>query len=350
MIFKKDKNDEKPGSKVVQGFLFSLKILFAAGVIWWLISRNYRDFTKALENFNFFWIIPVAALYFLHMFIGAWRWNILLRVQGIRISLYEAFSLTMQAFFYSLVIPGGAIGGDLAKVALIAARSPEGKKFEGSFTVLMDRFVGMMGLFSIAIVVLCFSASIYMKLQGIMGLVVVSLVILCFTGLSAGIFMFFHSTLEKIKLIAFMISIADKFSKGLYSRLADAFERYKDCLGTVVFCIGISIIFIHFNIVLILYFIARGVGVSGVSALTYLNASTIGNTAGLLPITVSGVGVRDVVIETLLKAGGCLPGPAIAIPIIFSAVVILFNISGGFFFIFGGRRKSPQFGNNEKTS
>ena len=343
MIFRKEKADGKLRHKVVQILLFTIKILFAVGVITWLISRNYGDFTKAMNNFDFYWMIPVALLYLLHLFIGAWRWNILLRVQGIRISLYDAFSLTMQAFFYSLVIPGGALGGDLAKVALIASRSPSGKKFEGSFTVLMDRFVGMMGLFSVAIVVLCFSLSIYMNLKGVMGFAILALVILCVIGLSAGIFMFFHSSLEKIKLVAFMIGLADKFSKGLYSRLAEAFERYKNCLGTVMFCIAISIIFIHLNIVLVLYFIARGAGAGGLSALTYLNASTIGNTAGLLPITVSGVGVRDVVIETLLKAGGCLPGPAVAVPIIFSAVVILFNISGGFFFIFGGRsKKAPQ--------
>lgn len=248
----------------------------------------------------------------------------------------------MQAFFCSLVIPAGALGGDLAKVALIASHAPAGKKFEGSFTVLMDRFVGMMGLFSIAIVVLCFSIPMYMNIKGVMGLAIIALVILCFIGLSAGIFMFFHSTLEKIRPIAFMIEIADKLSKGMYSRLADAFERYKDCLGTVMFCILISIVFIHLNLVAVLYCISKGAGVSGLSLLTYLNASAIGNTAGLMPVTMSGVGVRDAVVETLLKAGGCLPGPALAIPIIFSAVVVLFNVSGGFFLIFWKRSKSKE--------
>jgi len=145
MIFRKERANGKPRNKIVQIFTFVIKILFAIGVISWLISRNYDAFSKAMENFNFFWMIPAVMLYLLHLAVGAWRWNILLRVQKIKISFYEAFSLTMQAFFYSLVIPGGALGGDLAKVALIASRSPSGKKFEGSFTVLMDRFVGMMG-------------------------------------------------------------------------------------------------------------------------------------------------------------------------------------------------------------
>jgi len=343
MIFRKERANGKPRNKIVQIFTFVIKILFAVGVIAWLISRNYEAFSKAMENFNFFWMIPAVMLYLLHLAVGAWRWNILLRVQKIKISFYEAFSLTMQAFFYSLVIPGGALGGDLAKVALIASRSPSGKKFEGSFTVLMDRFVGMMGLFSVAIVILCFSFSLYMNLKGPMGFAVLGLVVLCIIGLSAGIFMFFHSKLEKIKPVAFMIGIADRLSKGLYSRMAEAFERYKDCLGILMFCIFISIIFIHLNIVLILYCIAKGAGAGGLSALTYLNASTMGNTAGLMPVTVAGVGVRDVVIETLLKAGGCLPGPAVAVPIIFSAVVVLFNVSGGFFFLFGGRSKKPLY-------
>lgn len=339
MIFKNRNADEKPKNKFVQVIFFVLKILFAAGVISLLIWSNYTPFSEALKNFNFYWMIPAALLYLLHLAVGAWRWNILLKVQNIKISFYEAFSLTMQAFFCSLVIPGGALGGDLAKVALIASHAPVGKKFEGSFTVLMDRFVGMMGLFSVALVVLCFSIPMYMNIKGLMFLAVGALVILCFIGLSAGIFMFFHSTFEKIKPIAFMIGIADKLSKGMYSRLADAFERYKDCLGTVMFCIIISIVLIHLNLVVVLYCISKGAGVSGLSALTYLNASTIGNTAGLMPVTVAGVGVRDAVVETLLKAGGCLPGPALAIPIIFSAVVVLFNMSGGIFLIFWKKSK-----------
>ncbi len=85
MIFKKFSSNDKPKNKIVQRLAFVFKILFALGVITWLISRNYSAFSKALENFNFFWLIPAASLYLLHLLFGAWRWNILLRVQKIHI-------------------------------------------------------------------------------------------------------------------------------------------------------------------------------------------------------------------------------------------------------------------------
>jgi uncharacterized membrane protein YbhN (UPF0104 family) len=69
---------------------------------------------------------------------------------------------------------------------------------------------------------------------------------------------------------------------------------------------------------------------------------TIGNTAGLLPISISGVGARDAVIEAVLSAGGCPVGDALAIPIIYTALIILYNFSGGIFFIIDSRQKGKR--------
>jgi uncharacterized membrane protein YbhN (UPF0104 family) len=68
---------------------------------------------------------------------------------------------------------------------------------------------------------------------------------------------------------------------------------------------------------------------------TVIVASTIGNTAGLLPITQSGVGTRDLFMITLLTAGGFSKGVATATSIIYTAVILSFNLLGGLFFIFG---------------
>ena len=54
----------------------------------------------------------------------------------------------MQGYFFSLVIPGGAIGGDVAKMGLLARRSQPGSRAEGVFTVVMDRVIGMIALFA----------------------------------------------------------------------------------------------------------------------------------------------------------------------------------------------------------
>ncbi len=335
-----DETDTKPaGGKAKNIIFFVLRILLAVGIIAWMVGGHYKGVIEQLEGFNYFWMLPICFLYIFHLVTCAWRWRALLKVQNINITLWDALSLTMKGLFCGLAIPAGAIGGDLAKVSFIASRLEKGRKFEGSFSVHIDRFTGMIALFSIAMVVIFFAWPILQQVKGIMQVAVWALIFGCFAGLSAGVFMFFHDKLEKIKPIAFFISIADKYSKGMYSRMSSALEIYRNSYKMIILCILASVIFIHLNMVVVVFMISKGVGVENASVTTVLNAVTIGNTAGLLPITPSGVGARDEVIKTLLAAGGMTINDAIAIPILYTAVILLFNILGGLFFVFDYKKK-----------
>jgi len=62
----------------------------------------------------------------------------------------------------------------------------------------------------------------------------------------------------------------------------------------------------------------------------------------MLPVTLSGLGLRDVVICSLLAAGG-VPDQAV-IPLLYSAVIILVNLLSGGLFLRGvtGRKLSGR--------
>ena len=51
-------------------------------------------------------------------------------------------------------MPGGAIGGDVIRGGFLSVRFPKGSKFDGVFTIIMDRFTGMIGIFLMAFLVL----------------------------------------------------------------------------------------------------------------------------------------------------------------------------------------------------
>ena len=123
---------------------------------------------KIAENFKHFdyrWIVPAFILYVFHMFVCGWRWYMLLKVLKFKIKLWEAICLTFKAYFCSLVIPGGAIGGDLAKIGFISVRAPKGTKVEGVFTILIDRITGMLALFITAIVLTLMSIPLLMNVD-----------------------------------------------------------------------------------------------------------------------------------------------------------------------------------------
>ena len=78
--------------------------------------------------------------------------------------------------------------------------------------------------------------------------------------------------------------------------------------------------------------IAKGLGVQNMNVALFLFVTVLGNAAGTIPLTPSGVGTRDIIMQKLLAAIGIVEQSA-AIPIIFSCLVLLFNLSGGIFLL-----------------
>jgi len=95
--------------------------------------------------------------------LGAWRWGILLRIQGVRLPYADLWRLTMIGQFFSLAIPG-AVGGDLVKMGYIARRVPAGKTAESILTIVLDRIVGILGLFALASVLVLLNLRLLLAL------------------------------------------------------------------------------------------------------------------------------------------------------------------------------------------
>jgi uncharacterized protein (TIRG00374 family) len=335
---------KKLKTKIKDIVFFIIRIAIAVGIIGWLVSKNYEGLVKALKGFNYYWLIPAAVLYGLHLCAGAWRWWLLLHVQDVKISFFETLSLTLQGFFFSLVLPGGSLGGDVVKAAFIAKRAPEGKKLTGAFTILIDRVLGMIALFSLAGIAGIISYRFLSGVSGVMEVILYSLLFGCFTGLIASIVIFFHRQLEKIKLIKWCLNLADKLAKGAIHRLMEAMDSFRNAWPTLIKIILISVFCIHLVLSLVVYFIARGLDSPSVDPEIYVLGTTLGNAAGSIPMTPSGTGTRDAVIEKVFKAAFIKNDPnlnpenagglALAIALMFTAVVLVFNLFGGLFFIF----------------
>ena len=129
-------------AKLKKFFWFFVKLAIAGGIVAYLAFKNPTEIIDGFRSFNYIWLVPALLFYLLHMLVCAWRWHRLTRILGVRLSGFEALSLTMQGYFFSLVIPGGAIGGDVVKMGVLSKRTRPGAKMEGAFTILMDRIVG----------------------------------------------------------------------------------------------------------------------------------------------------------------------------------------------------------------
>jgi glycosyltransferase 2 family protein len=329
-------------TKVKSIALFICKIIIAISIILWLVASNYNDFEKVLKDIDIVWLIGAVILYLIVMQASAFRWLLLLKLLKIKITYFEAFSLTLQGGFFSLVLPGGSLGGDLVKTGFLLSKTSKGQKLEATSTIFMDRFLGMFGQFSLGIImgIICFP--LIMEMDDLTKITTLFLLFLCILGIIAGFAILLHRQLERIKLFAWCIKLADKFTKGSVSRIAEILDTYKNSQKTLIKCILIGVIFIQVNMAFILYFIAYGIHTPYIAIKPFILAMSLGNTAGLLPITPAGIGTRDAIIKSILTAGGLHEGDAVAIPILFSALIVLFSIIGGFFFIFNKHKRKVK--------
>jgi len=338
---------KKKKSKLKALLLFVLKTGLAVAIIWWLIDKHYDTFIDNLSHINFWWLLPAVIFFISHMFVCSWRWYKLALVLDIEITFTEAVALTMKGYFFSLVIPGGAIGGDIAKIGFLNKHTDKGAKAEGVFSILMDRMTGMAGMFSLALVVILLSIPILMKVQleifelsdtirilGILGLVT-----MCLAGLGAMFCLFFHSFFEKIKPVGWLMALGDKYGHGIVTRFTKVIDTYRKSWKLVMQMIVVSVVFVHLNIVFVIYLIMKSLGMNGINPLDVITAVTVGNVAGLLPSN-SGLGLRDVTINVILNAAG-IPNGA-TIPIVFSAILISCYFLAGIFFILDFSKKADK--------
>ncbi|HEY2102277.1 MAG TPA: lysylphosphatidylglycerol synthase transmembrane domain-containing protein [Chthoniobacterales bacterium] len=132
--------------KVLLGIL---QLAVTTAVLYWV----FHDPTKraqmvvALKLADYRWIFAAIGTYLVVEVAALVRWQILLKVQGIRLPLPRLSGLFLIGMFYNQFLPGGT-GGDIMKSYLLLKETP-GKKAGALLSVLFDRLIGLVALVTI---------------------------------------------------------------------------------------------------------------------------------------------------------------------------------------------------------
>ena len=131
-------------------FITLLQLAVTIAVLYWVFhDPNKRaQMGVALRTADYTWIAIGIVIYLVVEIAAAARWQVLLRVQDIHLSLPRMSGLFFIGMFYNQFLPGGT-GGDIMKSYLLLKETP-GKKATGFLVVLMDRLVGLLALITLA--------------------------------------------------------------------------------------------------------------------------------------------------------------------------------------------------------
>ncbi len=301
-------------------YLISLTLL-------WLLARQI-DFTQlATLQGQFSLPLTITAVliagitYPLH----AWRWQQLLRAQGVPLSLHWAHVVTWIGQFYNAFLLGG-IGGDAARVFYIV-RDASAQRAAGFTTLIIDRAMGLVVLMALAAAALA-ARSLSFAVEPRLGWLFFAAIAICISGGLTAVVLLRVNPTRWPQALRRLLGPA---------RLATACQLLDSIRATPLVhltALGLG------GVIWILDFISAWLLALAIGLdLPFLEtcvAMSVAYAATALPISVGGHGVREGALLTTLAAFGLLATPelhdrAVLLALLVWATTIFWSLFGGLF-------------------
>ncbi len=238
--------------------------------------------------------------------LGTTRWWLLMRGAGLSCQFLRAIKLQMIGFFFNTAMPG-AVGGDIIK-AIYIVRDQNGAtgKTPAMLSVVLDRIVGLIGLFAMGVVAALLSLPQLIAnpvtADLLRGLVVVVVCSMIFLGV-----VFIPYKNDKDPILKILSAKWPLF--GVLSGIYVALRNYRDKPGIIFSAIGLSII-VQMIFLWFMGFIGRIMyGEAQFNAALIAPIFPFGILVTAIPLAPGGLGVGHAAFETLFSMVG-LPGGA----------------------------------------
>jgi len=263
----------------------ALKLLVTGLCAWYISGKiDFRQAGKILLQANWYYLLPALGLFILSKLISAVRLLIYISNLQLPVSHPENIRLYWLGMFYNLFLPG-AISGDFYKVILLAGKfNYPYKKLTAA--VILDRFSGLLGLGALLAL------------------------IAFFTGLPPNIpAMITAAALISIVIYYFILRrFFPVFLQGFSSTLL---------LGMAVQAVQLVCV----------YMIMLSLGIPGDSA-PFLFIFLLSSAAAVLPFTIGGLGIRELVFLEGAAWFHMNPATAVLISLLFYLVTLFTSVWG----------------------
>ena len=287
--------------------ILSLQVLVTGIGLWYVFHDPQRraQIADALRHASISWVILGLVCYSAVEMLATVRWQILLRLQGIRLGWLQAGGIVMIGLFFSLFLPGG-IGGDAMRLYFIFQLAPR-RKIGATLSIVMDRLFGLFTVLFLA------GMSISLRFSW-----------LTRSGTSRHIaylaFVLLGGSLAFVVLVFWLASSSSlyRFPKALPLRnvvvqSGEALLRYRSQLGVMMLVFLITIV-AHLAYYTNYYCAGEALRMSkghAASLADILSIMPLVDTIISVPISIGGLGVRETLFQELLGNLAYVP-PALA--------------------------------------
>ncbi len=270
--------------------LIQLAVTFA--LLWYVFhDANQRHQMKvALAAADYRWVGAAILAYVVVEIAAAIRWQILLRVQNIRLHLPRLSGLFLIGMFYNQFLPGGT-GGDIIKSYLLLKETTE-HKAGALLAVVFDRLIGLVALVAITVTLLSLRFDLLSRTPETRNLLWLLLIVLGFS-ISALIASFIVSGFNLFHLLPHKFPGRDKLIE-----IAAAYHLYARHWFATFLAFGASLV-AHLATFTTFLCVAYAFH-AGVKLIDFFAVLPVERTLTALPISFAGVGLREQILQLML--------------------------------------------------
>jgi glycosyltransferase 2 family protein len=305
--------------------LFQLAVTIA--VLYWVYHDPNRraQMAEAIRNAQYRWVVIGILAYVVVEAAAAFRWHVLLKVQGIHLSLLRLSGLFLIGMFYNQFLPGGT-GGDVMKSYYLLKETPD-KKAGALLAVVFDRFIGLVALVAITGTLIALRYDFLSQttetrqlLWFLLFLLGSSILFLLSTFIISG-FKLFHLLSEKFPGREKLIEISA------------AYHLYAHHWRATLVAFGASIV-AHLATFATFFCAAYALG-AVVPLLDFFAVMPVERTISALPISFAGIGLREKILQIMLNGLCGVPeATAILIGSLSFLIILVCCIPGAVVYLF----------------
>ena len=283
---------------------------------------------EVFQKVNVWWFALGIACMGLVCLLGIIRWQLILRVQGLELKFPRACSIFFVGMFFNAFLLGST-GGDVIK-AWYVAHETHHKKAEAVATVVVDRLIGLLALFVLALIMM----GIYwhrvfddVRLRSF-AIITLAFVLTCVAGTILGLWKGVADKLPKLRAALQRLPRYDTLK-----RMVDAYRQYAShpvvLLNTTLLSFGV-----HIAVMVSIWCIGTGLGIVTTNGLIdYLLYLPIINSVTAIPISISGFGVRELMYAEMFGEVGVAVSAAVALSLLGYLASFFWSLIGAIFYL-----------------
>ncbi|MBE2179967.1 MAG: flippase-like domain-containing protein [Chthoniobacterales bacterium] len=303
-----------------------LQLAVTIGLLWWVFHDPgaRREMGAALKLADWWWLGVGVAVFFACTLVATVRWKVLLAVQNIEMSWFRTWQLFMIGMFFNLFMLGST-GGDVVKMFL-TMRETRTNKAAALLSVFMDRVIGMLALIFLSVAFLYFRYDQLSHTEGSAALLNILLWLLA-AAMATIIGMFVVSGLGWVHYLPAWIPL-----RGRIVEISAACHLYAKGWRTTVWAFLVS--FPLFAMFFITFYCAARAFTDQLGVVDIFSVMPIVAVITAIPISVSGIGLRESLFVSLLAPFGVSAGVATLISVTGFFINTLGSLAGGLIFLF----------------